>query len=307
MTIDKIDIPILLIVFNRPEHTQIVFNAIRQLKPARLYISSDGPRITHNEDSINIQKIEHITSEIDWPCNVHRVANSENLGCKLAVISAIDWFFENEAEGIILEDDCVPTLGFFHYCSDMLSIYREQKRVYSISGSCFFDNENLIGHYFSDYALMWGWATWRDRWKQYEASPANYRIDILKMWWRRPIVFAYWIKVFASVLNGSVNTWDYQWILTVWRNNGLVCRPTRNLVKNIGFGEGATHTLNQGDLLANHPVDSHNINFMTQVSLMKSNQQFDRFDEVIWAKISIISVILMYLPIVRKLKKYWIN
>ena len=105
--------PILFLVFNRPETTAIVFNVIREAKPSRLYVASDGPREDRENESVLVDAVRKISTTVDWPCEVMTLFRDNNLGCKQAVSGAISWFFDHEQEGIVLEDDCVPHPDFF--------------------------------------------------------------------------------------------------------------------------------------------------------------------------------------------------
>ena len=109
------DIEILLLIWKRPEHTKRVIASIRKVAPERIYISSDGPinNDKNNQRLVNLTRDE-VLREINWECKVFTNFSDENQGCKLAVSRGIDWFFDNEDEGIILEDDCLQTLIFIN-------------------------------------------------------------------------------------------------------------------------------------------------------------------------------------------------
>ena len=295
------DKAVLFMVFNRPNETRLVMEAIRQAKPAKLYVASDGAR--SDEEKAVVNEVREITAHVDWPCELRTLFRPTNLGCREAVSGAITWFFEHEPEGIILEDDCLPSDAFFAYCSAMLDTYRSNSTVMSISGSYFGQDGAALGHYFSSYALMWGWATWRDRWAKYEVAPKRYRLSLIKRWWRRPICCVYWTQILARTISGKVNTWDHQWILTVWRGGGIVCRPTRNLVSNLGFGPSATHTLNDQEPLAKLPLFSTSESFASHIEDRQFILSAEQFDEKVWAKVSWRSVLLIAFPAISAFKK----
>jgi hypothetical protein len=164
--------PILFLVFNRPETTARVFEAIRNAKPSRLYIAADGPRdFIYNEYAV-CAKTREIASRVDWDCDVETLFRAENLGCKAAVSSAISWFFSHEEEGIILEDDCLPCESFFYFTTILLEKYRHDERIAHIAGSNFQDGKKVGdgSYYFSDLYNIWGWATWKRVWKDYDAE-----------------------------------------------------------------------------------------------------------------------------------------
>src|ERR1044071_2624296 len=96
---------VLFVVFARPDTTARVFDMIRKVRPAKLYVAADGPRPGKEGDKEHCEEVRKIATNIDWPCELRTLFRDTNLGCGEAVCSAISWFFEHEEEGIILEDD----------------------------------------------------------------------------------------------------------------------------------------------------------------------------------------------------------
>lgn len=240
--------PVLFLVFNRPDTTKQVFEAIRKAKPPKLYVAADGPRKNNENDIQNIKQVKAIVTNVNWNCELKTLFRNENLGCKIAVSSAIDWFFENEEEGIILEDDCLPHPSFFRFCEELLGRYREDQRVSVISGDNFQFGRGSkeYSYYFSRYFHIWGWASWRRAWKNYDVNmklwPEIKRDNWLYSYlWEKESV-EHWTKIFDDVYEGKIDTWDYEWVFTCWIQNSLCILPNVNLVSNIGFGEVATHT-----------------------------------------------------------------
>ncbi len=239
--------PILFLGFNRPDTTARVLQAVRAARPTKLYIAIDGPRPSHPADKNNVQNVRNIFSSIDWPCELHRLFQEENLGCKSAVSSAISWFFDNESEGIIIEDDCLPHSDFFAFCEQLLSRYRHEDKVWCITGDNFQNGQKHgpESYYFSKYNHIWGWASWRRCWLHYDRN--------LSFWptWRHTESFkeifsaederGYWTDIFQKTYEGTIDTWDYQWTAAAWRSGGMTATPHSNLVTNIGMGQHATH------------------------------------------------------------------
>lgn len=297
-----LETPVALFAFNRPNYTKQVLSEIRKVRPTKLFLIVDGPRCDNVSDQVRVREVHQALTDIDWPCEVHHNYSRVNLGCKRRVATGLDWLFEQVDEAIILEDDCVPSTAFFSYCASMLQRYRADRRVFSISGSCFSPHEGGTGHYFSRFALMWGWATWRDRWREYRVRPSDFRSVLLRTWGQRPVALAYWWKIFSDIERGKLDTWDYQWTLTVWRHRALVCRPSVNLVKNIGFGESATHTTDANNPLQ-HLAAMEPDDLSIPLGPVEVNESRDRIDEERWALVNIRSVILMYLPWIRALRR----
>ncbi len=250
--------PVLFLVFNRPDTTERVFEAIRRAKPPRLYVAADGPRTTRENEASLCEATRQIATKVDWPCEVHTLFRTENLGCKVAVSSAIDWFFDHEPEGMILEDDCLPEPSFFPYCDELLAKYRDDERVGMISGDNFISRQwqPEESYYFSKINHIWGWASWRRAWAHYDVNVSNWPTHnaqklLRKVFPRCKQSQRYWQDQFDKVHLGEIDTWDYQWTLTCFAKAYLSCMPKVNLITNIGFGANATHTTSAESKLAN--------------------------------------------------------
>src|SRR6478609_2139677 len=168
---------VLLVIFNRPETTRLVFEAIRKAKPTRLYIAADGPREHVASDHKKCEEARQIVTQVDWDCQVHILFNQKNLNCGVGPSSAFTWFFEHEEEGIILEDDCLPSQSFFWFCQELLERYRDDTRVMHIGGNNFLNgwrNDSDYSYYFSRSGYVWGWATWRRAWNQFDFKIKHY-------------------------------------------------------------------------------------------------------------------------------------
>jgi hypothetical protein len=251
----RLDIPILLIAWRRPHTLRQVINAIRLVAPTRLFVACDGPRPERPGEAEKVASTKKVIEDaIDWPCRVHHLYSEENQGCRLGVSRAISWFFEQVDEGIILEDDCVPHPSFFLYCGSLLERYRHDTRVWCISGNNF-QNGKWRGdgsYYFSQYNHCWGWASWRRCWQHYDEGmsqwPSVRDSGLLKSIFPDPVERMYWSRIWQRLHDkGEPNTWDYQWMFTCLINSGLTALPNRNLVRNVGFGVDATHTIGKSD------------------------------------------------------------
>ncbi len=243
--------PVLFLTFNRLDTTKKVLEVIKQVKPPKLYLASDGARVNKSGEKEVVESVRNfLLNNIDWQCEVKTLFREQNLGCGKAVSSAINWFFENEEMGIILEDDCLPSISFFRFCDELLIRYKDDERIMHISGDNFQDgiSRGDGSYYFSQISHVWGWAAWRRAWKLYdfEMKSLNNFINykIYKNIWKQNKVQKYWLKQFKNVSLGKIDTWDYQWNYCLIVNNGLSILPNINLVENIGFNSEATHTSN---------------------------------------------------------------
>ncbi len=270
--------PVLFLIFNRPDKTKQVFEAIRQAQPAQLFVAADGPRKDRQEEQELCKQTREIINAIDWKCELKTLYRSENLGCKIAVSSAINWFFDNVEEGIILEDDCLPNQSFFHFCDTLLNHYRDDERIMHIGGSNFQDGQ-IRGdgsYYFSMYNHIWGWATWKRAWKYYDIEMLSYnnfvesnKIDSLFNISREK---KYWKEIIKKVKENQINTWDYQWTYSIWTNGGLSILPNQNLIKNIGFDSQGTHTNNNGNIFSKMKSTEINGSLVHPQIMIKDNE-----------------------------------
>lgn len=256
---DSFKTPILLIVFNRPNFTAQLFERIRKLRPSQLYIAADGPRLNVANEKANCDKTKLLFETIDWPCEIKTLYHIQNLGCKRAVGSAIQWFFDHVEAGIILEDDCLPSKTFFSFCEELLIKYQHNPDIHVIGGNCFqltFPYKD--SYYFSHYPHIWGWASWRRVWVNYELNMQSYHSNALDNYPIKKVFNSvrekrYWKNIFSRCRSNRINTWDYQLTYAVWKNGGICITPSVNLVMNIGLkGESTHYFLNDShkDLIA---------------------------------------------------------
>jgi len=284
---NKFDIPILVIIFNRPENSVEVINSLRRIKPSKIYISADGPRYDKNNDKRLCELTqESVVKAIDWPCELKTKFHVDNLGCGEHVNSAISWAFKYEEKLIILEDDIIASKQFFPYCEELLERYKSDERVWLISGLNHFDgkmNLNADSYFFSHYAAIWGWATWRDRWKKFDLhmskwekwrssnfrfshvsmEESNHRFNVLNRYYE------------TKVKPGEkLDSWATPFCFPIWSNSGVGIVPSENLISNIG-SEG-THSNSKNEIVhfkktsETYSINQHPMFFQT-------NHKFDDF------------------------------
>src|SRR5574341_1196424 len=268
---------VLFLAFNRPQMTKQVFKAIRRARPPRLYFAVDGPRENRLDDTQRIKDVfDFVMCQIDWKCEVKTLVREENLGCKHAVSSAINWFFENEERGIILEDDCLPSQSFFWYCEELLEKYKDDYRIMNISGYNILDGqiEYPFSYYFGHIGFAWGWSTWRRSWRHFDLAMSDWPDFKALGLHRFPPFSETRNKIFEQTFHGEINTWDYQWNYAIAKNNGLSAIPIRSLIKNIGFGKDATHSPENGGVRA--LIENNECVFpLTHPEFIFPNKEFD--------------------------------
>ena len=260
----KIKKPLLFLIFNRFDQTKLVFEKIRKYKPSMFFIAADGPRDNCQEAEICKEIRSYVIENIDWECEVYTLFRDKNLGCGIAVSSAISWFFEHVEDGLIIEDDCLPSESFFIFCEQMLDLYKNHHEVMHISGVNYLGQLFKINTYdFTLYSCIWGWATWRRAWKYYEYNIGNYSPNklnhvILRNSNNDYNQFNFWNNYLIKLSEREIDTWDLQWQISVWMNFGICIMPAVNLVENIGFAEDALHTKNIDSPLAKLKVYQYN-------------------------------------------------
>lgn len=278
--IEPFPVPILFNVFNRPDQTKRVFKMIRKIQPKILYLKADGPREGVLSDYGKCREVRNIIQQIDWDCELHTLFYETNLGCRVAMSAGIDWFFSQVDEGIILEDDCLPDITFFNFCRELLERYRHDERVMMISGDNFlFGRKKLpASYYFSRYGQIWGWATWRRAWAHYDvemsAFPQFKKDGLISGLIPNPREQRHWMYHFEETYEKRIDTWDYQWTLTLLTRHGLAATPAVNLVSNIGFNSQATHTKNRRDRLSN--IRTGQIRKVTHPAEVVRDEEADR-------------------------------
>ena len=255
---------ILFIIFKRKETALKVLEIIKQVKPKYLYIAADGWR-DENEKIKCLETREAVLKAINFECEIKTLFRDKNLGCCDGVAGAIQWFFENVEQGIILEDDCLPEISFFDYCEKLLNYYKDSERIMHITGDSPLDRKvGEASYYFATIQHCWGWASWRRAWKYYDATMKTISFKdtkkTLKKRYKDFNIRDYWQNWFYRT--GDINTWDYQWTYCIISKDGICINPNLNMVSNIGFGADSTHTSNSEDENANrktYPMDTENI------------------------------------------------
>lgn len=249
----SLNTPILIVAFNRPEKVQQVFNRVREVQPKQLFLSVDGARPHKDKEVEKVKAVHEIIKQVDWDCEVKTLFRTDNLGCRMGVSGGIDWFFEQVEYGIILEDDCVPDVSFFYFCEALLERYKDDERIMQISGS------NLIpdtfeqydtSYVFSNFALIWGWATWRRAWQKRDVHlkyfPEFVEKNHIKRLINNKTGQQYMLDKFNDTYQKINDSWAYAWFCNILHYDGLTILPTKNLIQNIGVDEEATHTKGSG-------------------------------------------------------------
>lgn len=251
------NIPVALCFFNRPDCTKRVFQIVKQWKPNKIYLVSDGPRIGRNEnDTINSLRL-YLENEIKWKCNIVRLYSDTNMGCSKKISSSLNYIFNHEKHCLILEDDCLPSNTFYSFCQNSLKF--TNKEITSISGT-------YLGRAKNDscglclYHLIWGWLGTSYAWENYSWDLKAIDIERIKklekLYGKNIIDYDIWFKMYDTIIKNPDYTWDYQFHICNLVNEKKSIFPYRNLIKNIGFDERATHTTSKDHQFSNIKLDN---------------------------------------------------
>jgi len=235
--------PVLLIAFNRPEATARVFEAIRAAQPHKLYAAFDGPRSAHPEDNWRIEASHAVLDRVDWNCKLSISRSPKNRGCTGAVKTAIDWFFEHEPQGIILEDDCLPHPEFFNYCAYHLKMLEQDTSIATIAGTRFlsYSLKKTGSGERSRFFTCWGWASWRLTWQRLQAH-TQVSLQAQQLANIPPTTISYYERLEAKCLKPNESSWDYKVTLSCLQLGLQHVIPPTNLILNLGFSKESTHT-----------------------------------------------------------------
>ena len=283
----------LYLIFNRPDLVKITFEKIREVKPRQLFIGADGPRNTHPDDQEKCQECRQVVlGLVEWECEVNTLFRDTNLGCGRAPAEAITWFFSQVEMGIILEDDILPDITFFSFCEDLLGKYRFDERIMIITGFNALGKWNhQFGSYFFSEGDIWGWASWRRAWELYDFQMEKY--DDMDRFKGLMTISTEMVQLFEGarnkIKNGASDFWDYQWYFARVINSGLGITPSVNLIRNLGFGIDATHTLNASHPLSNIDVGKIEVPIVYNNMIIKDTMYLDQCSKIGVSPVSLLS------------------
>lgn len=258
MNKSRTDVPVLMVFFNRAEPLKQVFEAVKEAKPSKLFLAQDGARDGNALDVKKIEECREVVSKIDWDCEVFYNYSDVNLGCGKRMSSAITWAFESVDRLMILEDDCVPGSDFFPFCEHLLEKYEDDYRIGVISAMNQLEeyhNFNDESYIFCNSGAIWGWATWKRQWEQYDFEMSFVdRLNVFEKIKTSHYLKCYKRSLLAQAKNRTktlkegkkLTSWTFQFTMCRLLNHQLTIVPAVNMVSNVGLTSESTHA--SGDI-----------------------------------------------------------
>lgn len=241
----KIDVPVLLIFFARPNEFRKVFESVREAKPRILLLWQDGPRRGREDDKNSIEECRKIVENIDWECIVHKNYHDTNIGCDPSTYMAHRWAFSIVDKCIVLEDDFIANQSFYIYCKELLDRYENDERVNHICGI------NMLGNFKecpNDYLFAYtgsnAWASWArvvNRWDDsYKFLNDEYTMNNLRRKYGK--IFDLWESTAKSHQKTGKVYWESILCFDSLLNGRYAIIPKKNMVINIGMTPDSTHS-----------------------------------------------------------------
>jgi hypothetical protein len=287
-----IDSPILLIAFNRPEYTRKSLEKISHVKPKKLFVAIDGPRIGNPLDLNLCKEVYDVVKDINWVCAVQYLIRDQNVGCKGNVYGAISWVLENEDYVIIIEDDVLAEPAFFYYAQELLVRYISNENIAMISANQYTPIQDQADYIFSNYGHIWGWATWKRVWDKFDLDVPYLEDSLVEGLTNisflndreRSYHLKYFTRIFKEMSNGYSDSWGHRFAIFRMNFNLLSIVPSFNLASNIGFVSSredhkpeliyfesySNHTIKSHPKIIERNVDYDNLHFNSYISKRKS-------------------------------------
>lgn len=248
--------PVILFVYNRLEHTKETINELKKNHLAQetdLIIYSDCYK--NESDKKAVQSVRcYLETLKNGFKSVEVITRNENFGLAKNIIEGVSEVTKKYGRAIILEDDIVTSPFFLTFMNQALDKYKNNKRVWHISGWNYPISETQLPEsFFWKTMNCWGWATWDDRWSEFKKEPKK-----LISTWNKSDIYEFnvegtsnfWSQVIANN-NGKLNTWAIFWYATIFNNDGLCLNPTTSLVLNIG-NDGSGENCKNNDIYKNN-------------------------------------------------------
>ena len=237
--------PVVLFVYNRPEHTRKTIEALQKnffARNSELFIFSDGPK---NEDAKeNVEKTREYIRTIEGFKNVTIIEREKNLGLAKSIISGVTEIINKYGKIIVMEDDLMSSPYFLQYMNEALVFYEGEEKVISIHGYVYPVKGVLPKTFFLKGADCWGWATWKRGWELFEEDGQMLLAELKKRGLEKEFDFQgtySYTQMLKNQIAGKNSSWAILWYASAFLNNKLTLYPGKSLINNIGLDDQGTH------------------------------------------------------------------
>jgi hypothetical protein len=296
---------IVLFVYNRPQHTLLTLDSLSKnsgVADIDLFIYADGPKKTSSSGDIDlINQTRKICKKFNSTKNVEIIERGENLGLAQNIILGVSEIIKKYGEVIVLEDDIVTSPYFLIYMNKMLSYYKDNKKVWHISGWNYPIKINIPEDVFLWRTMnCWGWATWSDRWQYFEKNPTKLQQEFdnkMKHTFNLDGVHCFWTQI-ESNLSGRINTWAIFWYATIFKSSGLCVNPKVSLVRNIGHDGSGVHC-GKNELLSSQYFQESQLDYNLPTIVIENQKALKLIKKYYKGP--------LYLKVFRKVKRFVMN
>lgn len=245
--LDKLS-PIVLFVYNRPEHTKRTVESLLKNTLAgksALFIFSDGAK--NDSDTMKVNAVRDYLKTIKGFIKIEIVLREKNFGLANSVISGITAIFKQNDRVIVIEDDIISSSSFLNFMNKALAFYQEEKTIYSISGYPYpikIPTTYRKDIFISYRASSWGWGTWKDRWEKVDWEVKDFSTFISDK--KTQNLFDRGgqdlTQMLKAQMKGKIDSWAIRWVYAHFKNNAYCLYPIVPLCKNIGTDKSGTHS-----------------------------------------------------------------
>jgi hypothetical protein len=244
--------PVVLFIYNRPEHTERTLRALAANELARdsdLIVYADGAK--KSEHHASVAAARGVARRASGFRSVRMIERDRNLGLANSIITGVTEICHSHGRAIVVEDDLVVAPGFLEFLNKGLDRYASEERVMQVSGYTFPGVCAGTDARFLSLTTTWGWGIWRRAWNVLDRDLLG--LDALRkdanLRHRFDLGGAYdYFDMACRQKRGQVDSWGIAWYLSVFLRNGLVLYPSRSLVLNTGIDGSGTHGPGQSTL-----------------------------------------------------------
>lgn len=266
--------PILLFVYNRPEHTHRCIESLLKntlASESNLFIYADGVKDSTQQEAVN--KVRNYIRTIQGFKQITLIERSENWGLARNIIDGVTTQVNRYGKVIVLEDDLVVAPYFLQFMNEALEVYKDEPRVGHIQACDFTQDSSLPATFLIKWTGSWGWATWDRAWKHFNPN-GN---ELLQELEERKLTHVFdfngkygFTRMLRRQIEGKNNSWAIRWNASLFLKDILSLNVGRSLVQNEGF-DGSGTNCGGGGLYASHlylqPL------FITPISPIEENKE----------------------------------